>query len=327
MSSGSDFRPLNVVATLESGALHRNRDWLANPENAKLIEGQIAPGFTPNAQYDMSFFGGKTVQTGTIVPLYVGGSGGSGAAAPWAQSDISSIDAALGQALSDHNLETVMAQYFSAQPSMSVGASGSVANNAATLQQSDIETMVKNEFASGALTGDYASTLFCFLLSPGTRLFASDGSDSYNGLGGYHGSVSASGSGGTQTVYYAAGVYSETSGGVTNGIPAFDLPWKNVVATFYHEINEWRTDADVENATGSNVNGILGWYAQQYGEIGDIPITEAGQNLSEVFIEVALGAGSGTVPVQIMYSNYDHGPAAVTSAPVGSALSSGGAHA
>jgi hypothetical protein len=178
--------------------------------------------------------------------------------------------------------------------------------------------MVQSAFSAGSLTGGApASTLFCFMLSPGTRLFASDGSDSYNGLGGYHGSVSVSGS----TVYYAVGVYSETSGGVTNGIPAFPQPWQNVVATFYHEINEWRTDANVEQATGSTVQGILGWYNQQYGEIGDIPIDEAGSNLSEVFLEVTLASGSGTVPVQLMYSNYDHGPAASTQAPVGSALS------
>ena len=33
-----------------------------------------------------------------------------------------------------------------------------------------------------------------------------------------------------------------------NGIPVFDRPWKNVVATLYHELNEARTDADVEDA-------------------------------------------------------------------------------
>jgi hypothetical protein len=325
MSPGHDFRPLNVVATPQSGVLHRNRDWLAVAENAKLIEGQIAPGFTADAQYDMAYFGGKTVQSATVVPLYVGGSGASGSAAQWAPSDITAIDNALAQALTDANLETVMAQYFPAAPSVTVASSGTVSNDSASLQQSDIETMVSAQFAAGGLTGDYASTLFCFLLSPGTELFASDGSDSHNGLGGYHGSVSVSGSSGQQTVYYAAGVYSETSGGVTNGIPAFDQPWKNVVATFYHEINEWRTDADVEKATGSNVNGILGWYAQQYGEIGDIPITEAGQNLSEVFVEVTLTSGSGSVPVQLMYSNYDHGPAAVTDAKPGSAGGGGAA--
>jgi hypothetical protein len=31
-------------------------------------------------------------------------------------------------------------------------------------------------------------------------------------------------------------------------IVVFDQPWKNVVATFYHELNEARTDADVEDA-------------------------------------------------------------------------------
>jgi hypothetical protein len=32
-----------------------------------------------------------------------------------------------------------------------------------------------------------------------------------------------------------------------NGIPVFDQPWKKVVATFYQELNEARTDADVED--------------------------------------------------------------------------------
>jgi hypothetical protein len=54
---------------------------------------------------------------------------------------------------------------------------------------------------------------------------------------------------GTDRVYYAVGVYSQTEAdGTVNGIPVFDQPWKNVVATFYHELNEARTDADVEDA-------------------------------------------------------------------------------
>jgi hypothetical protein len=93
-----------------------------------------------------------------------------------------------------------------------------------------------------------------------------------------------------------------------------------VVATFYHEINEWRTDPDVEASSGTDLSGVLGWYSQQYGEIGDIPITQAGANLGQVFVEVTLADGTGTVPVQLMYSNYDHGPAASTDAQAGSAL-------
>jgi len=327
MSTLAQFHPVNVVAMPEADVLHRNDDWLSDEGNRKLIEGQIAPGFQPNAQYDLSYFSGRTIQTATVAPFYVGGDGSqSGGATAWAQSDMSAIDAALAQAFGDTNLEGVMAQYFPTQPAVTVAASGTLTNQATTLQQSDVESMVQSAYAAGTLTGDPTSTLFCFLLSAGTRLFASDGSDSYNGLGGYHGSVSATAPGSTSpaNVYYAVGVYSETSGGVTNGIPAFDQPWKNVVATFYHEINEWRTDPDVEQASGNNASGVLGWYSQQYGEIGDIPITEAGSNLSEVFVEVSLATGSGTVPVQLMYSNFDHGPAAVTSAQPGSAGGGGG---
>jgi hypothetical protein len=46
-------------------------------------------------------------------------------------------------------------------------------------------------------------------------------------------------------IYYA--VYSEIRpDGIVNGIPVFDQPWKNVLATFYHELNEARTDPDVD---------------------------------------------------------------------------------
>ena len=45
------------------------------------------------------------------------------------------------------------------------------------------------------------------------------------------------------------------------------------------------------------------------GEIGDIPVKEAGASLSLVFNEIELADGSGAVPVQLMWSNKDNGPA------------------
>ena len=89
------------------------------------------------------------------------------------------------------------------------------------------------------------------------------------------------------TVYYAVGVYSETlPDGTTNGIPVFDQPWKDVVATFYHELNEARTDADIEDAilAGNDPNAVcfLGWTSQQGEECGNFPVFEANP-LSEVF--------------------------------------------
>jgi hypothetical protein len=135
------------------------------------------------------------------------------------------------------------------------------------------------------------------------NLDADDAVESTEGLGGYHGSVRLED--GTK-IYYAVGVYSEGS----NGIAAFDESWKNVVATFYHELNEARTDPDVEEVNASGNNKLLGWYsATGQGEIGDLPINASGGSLGLVFKEVALADGSGTVPIQIMWSNEADGPA------------------
>jgi hypothetical protein len=106
-------------------------------------------------------------------------------------------------------------------------------------------------------------------------------------------------------VYYAVGVYSEEG----NGIPVFDQPWKNVTATFYHELNEARTDPDVEDAIRTGDSSRLGWYSAQDGEIGDVPVRETGTSLALVFTEIELADGSGAVPVQLMWSNKDDGPA------------------
>jgi hypothetical protein len=139
------------------------------------------------------------------------------------------------------------------------------------------------------------------------RIDADDAADSKHGLGGYHGSIHLSD--GTE-IFYAVGVYSEGD----NGIVAFDQPWKNVVATFYHELNEARTDPDVEDVNATGSDKLLGWYSQTgQGEIGDLPINASGGDLSLVFQEVALSDGSGTVPIQLMWSNKDDGPASHTS--------------
>jgi hypothetical protein len=208
------------------------------------------------------------------------------------------------------------------------------------MSQGDVEQLVTTLYTSGKLIGlDLSSTLFNFMLPPGTVLNTDtnptgggqqviaavknqvaakktrvvvprDDADSLNGLGGYHGSVHVSN---TDIVYYAVGVYSQTEAdGTVNGIPVFDQPWKNVVATFYHELNEARTDADVEDAiragNSPNANSFLGWVSDQGEEVGDYPVSEAGGNLSQVFQEVELADKSGTVPVQFMYSDAVHGP-------------------
>lgn len=117
---------------------------------------------------------------------------------------------------------------------------------------------------------------------------------SLQGLGGYHGSVHIAGG---STVYYAVGVYSERrADGSDNGIVAFDQPWKNVVATFYHELSEARTDADVEDAirAGNDPAAVkfLGWMSRQGEECGDFPMSEVGNALNLIMQEVPLADGT-----------------------------------
>ena len=130
-----------------------------------------------------------------------------------------------------------------------------------------------------------------------------DAASSLGGLGGYHGSVHAGGT----VIYFAVGVFSELlTNGDQNGIVAFDEPWKNVVGTFYHEMQEARTDPDVEDAIRTQNRNFIGWNSDQGEEIGDFPVFEA-DPLQQVFKEVPLVNG-GTAPIQLMYSNRVNGP-------------------
>jgi hypothetical protein len=152
---------------------------------------------------------------------------------------------------------------------------------------------------------DLGTVIFNLVLSPGTVLKLND-DNSLDGLGGYHGSVRLDGS---RFAYYSANVFSQIlPNGRANGIPAFDASWKDVVGTLYHEMNEFRTDADVRQAIETGDDGLLGWMGDQ-GEIGDQPIAAAGAagNLSLVFREILSSAGGGRVPVQFLFSNAVHG--------------------
>ena len=311
-------RPMNVYVRRGSHAEDKYRA-LAGVHGLEPEE--IAPGVPPTPKHDLVYHGGKTIPALTFINFYVG-------ADAWQQSDIDNIDKALATAMTDAQLNNVMAQYFNGKPpATACKPSQKLAGPApATFSQGDVEQLVSSLFGQGKLAGfDYGSTVFNFMLPPGTVLNdnpaaggargAPEGevrrrrfvpeeeeADSHHGLGGYHGSVQAGG----QTLYYAVGVYSDDSGGQTNGIPVFDMPWKNVVATFYHELNEARTDADVEAVINGGAPSMLGWTSRQGEECGDFPVFEANP-LTEVFQEVGV-PGGGTVPIQFMYSDHAHGP-------------------
>lgn len=324
-------RKLNIVVGPDSKAHRRVRRQPPPTEGAP--SAHLADGFSPQPTWDLQDFGGPTIADLTFVNRYVG------SAAAWSASDMSSIDGALSAAMSDSALQTVIAQYYGGQTVTSTMLASAVHDRTvpATVYKDTAEALAQELYAAGALgSADPASSVICMMLPPGIVLSddfspgfqppasaeaaerhqrrkrgvihvedPDDAADSKNGLGGYHGSIHVDGT----EVYYAVGVYSEGD----NGIDAFGVPWKNVVATFYHELNEARTDAAVEDVNATNNDKLLGWYSPTgQGEIGDLPINACNGDLSLVFKEVDLADGSGTVPIQLMWSNADDGPAAST---------------
>lgn len=326
------FRPMNVVTAPGSRA-EKHYQGMAAPMAA--VVAATASKFAPTPEHNLINHGGNTIQDLVYTNFYIGG------ASSWAASDIKNIDDALAAAMADTNLNNVMMQYFKNKPITTTFEPSHILPGARPSQfsQGDVEQLVNSLFQQGALQGfEFDSTVFNFLLPSGTILTTDeeptaaispvgnagaaaipveDEASSLRGLGGYHGSIHPTSK---VTIYYAISVFSETRpSGSDNGIVAFDQPWKNIVATLYHELNEARTDPDVEDAirAGSSPNAVkfLGWTSAQGEECGDFPITEAGANLSRVMKEVNLTNGTRTVPIQFQYSNAVAGPEGPIQAP------------
>lgn len=293
----------------------------------------IAAGLQPHPEHDLRFHHGKTIQDLAFTNFFIN-------QPAWNIDDIQLINQALAEAMSDEHLNNVMRQYFDDQPITSTfidSPTPNLLNNAPSIvSRGNIDVWVRQLFQQGVFADfDLASTVFNFLLPRGIVLTDNDtpnqeGSQgkqphhknnpipheeeasSLEGLGGYHGSVHVMDQNVDHIVYFAIGVYSEhQADGTDNGIPVFDASWKNIVATFYHELNEARTDADVEDAIRAgndpSARNFLGWVSEQGEECGDFPVLIA-QPLSLVFKEVPLTNGDGPVPVQFQFSDTVHGP-------------------
>lgn len=323
-------RPMNVFVRPGSKAELACRRYAARekvrPKEPPPHAEVIAPGFSHRKALNLVDHKGKIIPDLVYTNFFVGGSA-------WDPHDIQRIDQKLEKAMADQHLNNVLIQYFRDATNITTTfrPSSKLPVKPDTISQPGVENLLTELHAKGKLTAfDVSNTVFNFMLPPGTVLTIGDGSDdkkaadkpeghsgpveeeasSLEGLGGFHGSVHI----GPVTLYYAVGVFSEGK----NGIVAFDQPWKNVVATFYHELVEARTDADVEDNLVAWVNN-----ERPSEEIGDIPMTLAGGNLGKVMKEVPLEDGSGTVPIQLMWSNAVGGPEGPIAAPHGSAHRSG----
>ena len=318
------FRPMKVQVRSGSyaEAFYRNRSGLIG--NALGRSRAIVPGIAPSPIDDLIFHGGKTVPQMQLANLYVGG------AAAWKPADVEAIDRAIYRAMNDRRLNNVMVQYFPGQKLECAALASRFLDGdpPKVVSQYDTIAMIRKLYGDGTLGhSDLDATIFNLLLPPGTVLNDSDqpaggvrgkpsprhGATSLNGLGGYHGSVHIRKPGAKKiTVYYSVDVYSQIlPNGKENGIAVWKQPWKNMVATLYHEINEFRTDPDVDDAIAAGDdpggNDYLGWVSRNGDEVGDYPIAIA-DPLTEVFREVRLAGRTTSVPVQFQYSNFVHGP-------------------
>ena len=296
---------------------------------------QLIAAADSTSNEDLKFRGGKTIRDLKYVNLYISGD------TQWSASEVKQIDASLSAAMRDKHLNNVLLQYYENQPisSTSLPSHPLVGYTPKTVTRGDIQNYAAYLHEQGFLRPyDLKSTVFNFLLPPGTVLTTenvpanapSTGSharsfdtladgrqvDSTKGLGGYHGSVATANGG---RIYFATGVYSQRfTNGATNGIPVFNEPWKNVVATLYHQLIEVRTDPDVEVAnqqsSEADATRYLGWVSDSGQEIGDLAI-RSNTSISSVIREIPLADGSGTVPVQLPYSNVAHGPEGPISQP------------
>lgn len=302
----------------EAERRHRRRSGRrgGGPQQAQIVAGLPA---TPHE--DLKYRGGKTIKDLTYINIYIGGK------QAWSESDRKNIDWALNGAMTDPYLNHVLMQYYNDQP-VTASYRGSFILDGYRPQrvtQSNLRELVKLLHARGSFNHlPLESTAINFFLpqgviledpdSGGQRATVTNGvipheeeSSSLMGLGGYHGSVHI----GQQTLYYSAGVYSERmANGQTNGIPVFRVPWKDICATMYHELQEIRTDPDVDDAIVTGQEQYVGWVSEGGEEIADFPVEADGADgkLDQVFVEVTLANGSGKVPVQLCYSNAVHGP-------------------
>ncbi|WP_291992895.1 hypothetical protein [Candidatus Accumulibacter sp. ACC003] len=265
----------------------------------------IAPGISPAPLEDLIFHGGRVLPQIEFQNVYLGD------ATSWKASDIDSIDRAIDLAMRDRSLNNVMVQYFPGAAISCEMRESFILNEAKPqqLDEADVQAIVKALYVDGRISrNDLPTTIFNLLLPAGSVLKLGN-SSSTNGLGGYHGSLHFNDPADDKkrTLYYSANVYSEIRPDHSeNGIAVFNRPWKNVVATLYHEINEFRTDADVNDAIAHGTNDFLGWTSRSGREVGDQPIFAA-SSLDLVFQEVQVATSSKRIPVQFMYSNAVHG--------------------
>ncbi len=302
-------KPMRVHARFGSSVEKTHYHLAGLPGRLIPVGRTVAPGLSASPDDDLKYRGGKTVPHMEYQNIYLGGG------AAWQDSDVSSIEAAILAAMQDKRLTQVVRQYFPKRSVTCDNRSHLLLDDAKPeiLNEAQVQALVIQLYDQGKIAPhDVGTCVFNLILPSGVQLMLGEDS-SLHGLGGYHGSVHIYRNYRRLTLYYSANVYSEVKGDFHNGIAVFDHPWKNVVATLYHEMNEFRTDPDINDSNTLNRDDVLGWLSQGGQEIGDQPIFSAGHahDLRLVFKEIDNQSKTILLPIQYLYSNRVHGAEAV----------------
>jgi hypothetical protein len=156
----------------------------------------------------------------------------------------------------------------------------------ARVSDDEIQQEVVAAIQAQALPRANADSLYVVFTAPGTVVVQSDGSDSQNNFYGYHGYVNHS-----------------PVGAFAYAVVAYPQELWRLTKTASHELAEAVTDPQV-NA------GTLGWYDDNNGEIGDIPVAQynAGQIAETEYLDILEGADGTQYIVQKEWSNRDGAP-------------------
>jgi hypothetical protein len=249
--------------------------------------------------------GGRVLKHVDVAPVYLGAYWDTAAG----KADRTHNDAALGALVKDPGMTGVWKQY---------GAGSGTTRPSVTLSTlhpqrltaAQLESLLRQQISAGRLDTSNRERLFTLVLPPGCELVAPGNVSSYQGMGGYHGSITVNG----HEVCYAAIAYSQRGTFVTNGVDFTGRPRDDISIAESHEVTEAVTDPDVQLAMRTRDASKLGWYDdvtpwshdgarhRGLGEIGDIPVTEAelrGASLSTTWGRV------GDFAFQKEWSNQD----------------------
>jgi hypothetical protein len=158
----------------------------------------------------------------------------------------------------------------------------------ARVSDAQIQADIVAAIQAKALPATGADSFYVVFTAPGAVVVDSDGNDSQNNFYGYHGYVKQSAVG---HFAYAVIAYPQET-------------WR-LTKTASHELAEAVTDPQV-NA------GTLGWYDDNNGEIGDIPVAQynADQIAETDYLDILEGADGTEYIVQKEWSNQDGAPVA-----------------